>query len=89
MGQALSIAVPVGIAMLLLALMRPMLRGRHAILDSVGCAMAVLIIGAGWASRSIGLSASLCLVAAITVGRVVMVIVVDDRVDDAMDTSST
>ena len=87
MGQALSIAVPVGIAMLLLALMRPMLRGRHAIVDSVGIVMAALIVGAGLAARSIGLSASLCLVAAITVGRVVMVILVDDRVDDSTDTS--
>ncbi len=83
MGQALSIAVPVGVALLLLALMRPMLRGRHAIVDSFGCAMAALVVAAGFAARSIGSGASLCLVAAIAVGRVVMVVLVDDRVDES------
>ena len=80
--------LPVRIAMLFLALMRPMLRGLHAIVDSIGCAMAALVVAAGFAARSIGLSASQCSVAAIAVGRVAMLVLVDDRVDDSTDDSS-
>jgi low temperature requirement protein LtrA len=71
MGQALAIATPIAVALLLLATMRPLLQGGYRHLDLVAYASAPLAVVAALSAAVIGLSASLCLIAAIVVARVV------------------
>ncbi|MCU1390009.1 MAG: low temperature requirement protein [Ilumatobacteraceae bacterium] len=70
LGQALAISVPVAVALLLLALMRPLLHGSHHSSDLVSYGSAALVITAGALAGEIGLVSSLCLVAAIVVAKV-------------------
>ncbi|MCU1397760.1 MAG: low temperature requirement protein [Acidimicrobiales bacterium] len=70
LGQALAISLPVAAALLLLALMRPLLHGSHHRSDFVSYGSAVLVATAGALAGEIGLVASLCLVAAIVVAKV-------------------
>ena len=72
MGQALVIAVPVALTLLLLALMRPLLEGAHRHLDLIAYVSAPLVVVAGLLAEAIGLRASLCIIAAIVVARVVL-----------------
>ena len=65
--QALAFAAPVGIALLLLALMRPLVHGAHHITDVAAYVAAVLVIVVGAMAGSIGLSLSLAMVASIVV----------------------
>lgn len=68
--QAMAFALPAGMALMLLALMRPLVHGNHHGTDLVAYGSAVLVVGAGALAAVVGLTASLALVAVIVVGEV-------------------
>ncbi|MCU1395907.1 MAG: low temperature requirement protein [Ilumatobacteraceae bacterium] len=70
MGQTMAFAVPVGLALLLLALMRPLLHGDHHRSDLVAYGSAALVVAAGLLGGALGLVATLCIVAAVVVAKV-------------------
>jgi low temperature requirement protein LtrA len=68
--QALAFSVPVAIALLLLALMRPLIHGSHHVTDLAAYAAAALVLVVAVLAGSWGLSVSLSLVAATVVAAV-------------------
>jgi low temperature requirement protein LtrA len=69
-GQALVVAIPIAVTLLLLAMMRPLVNGGHRRVDLVAYASALLVALAGLLAGTIGLTASLCTAAAIVVASV-------------------
>jgi len=69
-GQALVVAIPIAVTLLLLAMMRPLVDGGHRRLDLVAYVSAALVALAGLLAGAIGLTASLCIVAGIVVAKV-------------------
>lgn len=81
-GQALVIAIPIAVALLLLAMMRPLLEGGHRRVDLVAYGSAPLVVVAGLLTAATGLAAGLCIIAAIVVARVVFDEMVVGSADD-------
>ena len=69
-GQALVVAIPIAVTLLLLAMIRPLVDGGHRRLDLVAYAAVPLVLLAGLLAGTIGLTASLSTVATIVVAKV-------------------